>query len=291
MTNPRSSKIKPADDLQISDAKFRMLEAAIYLSLSISLGASSIANSMKGGKSFLEALLDFGPDAILYGLPVIAIILFHMIYGQLPVEMLRKYLQSRNAPKSEKNVLEITPAELYEQFTRRSAKVADSLFRRAGTYLLIGGIVAIGAALSFYIETSAITKEVRLPLLKAGDATTAAATDFTRLLVELAPRASLLVFLELVAFYFLRQYRVAMDEYRYYEEIQRKREEVTVSLTILARHGGNDQILENLKSGMLSSQTILKEGETNAILESKKLERGELDVLKSIVEAIGSAKK
>jgi hypothetical protein len=53
-------------------------------------------------------------------------------------------------------------------------------------------------------------------------------------LLHTLPRFGILFFIETIAFFFLRQYRTAMDEYRYFEAIKRKREENFVLLCLLA---------------------------------------------------------
>ena len=51
----------------------------------------------------------------------------------------------------------------------------------------------------------------------------------------LAPRFGILFFIELIAFFFLRQYKAAMEEFRYYEAIKRQREETLALVAMLKR--------------------------------------------------------
>jgi hypothetical protein len=83
-----------------------------------------------------------------------------------------------------------------------------------------------------------------------------------------------------------------MEEYRYFEEIQRRREEILAIIRITALHGTNVDLVELVKNGTFSSNVKnLQAGETTEILENKKLDRGELELLQKVIEAISLAKK
>ncbi len=53
------------------------------------------------------------------------------------------------------------------------------------------------------------------------------APDYVERALVLLPGFGILFFIEFVAFFFLRQYRSALDEFRYYDAIRRNREEIS----------------------------------------------------------------
>ena len=110
--------------------------------------------------------------------------------------------------------------------------------------------------------------------------------------VNLAPKFGILFFIELVAFFFLRQYRSAMDEFRYYESIKRKREETLALIQIANAQKIDIDIFELIKSeSFFSRPHTIKTNESSEIIESRKLEKNELDVLEKLIEIIAKTKK
>jgi hypothetical protein len=106
-------------------------------------------------------------------------------------------------------------------------------------------------------------------------------------LLNLAPKFGVLIFIEFIAIFFLKQYRSLMDEFRYYESLKRSREE---SLAILRMASSNhetfdfDKFLE--KNTLKSSVTNFAPGHTTDLIESKKMEKSELDAILKIINAI-----
>jgi hypothetical protein len=108
-----------------------------------------------------------------------------------------------------------------------SGIIADRIYSRSGVYLLIGVLIAFSGLTFFYLQT--------LPL--------APGKDLYAVLVALLPRFGVLFFIELIAFFFLRQYRAAMDEFRYFEAIKRSRED-NVAIVALAKSESAIDILK-----------------------------------------------
>lgn len=98
--------------------------------------------------------------------------------------------------------------------------------------------------------------------------------------------------MELVAFFFLRQYRSAMDEFRYYEAIKRKREETLAMIQLLGWNSKDFDVLELVKGGFFFSDgKFLSKDQSTEIIEARKLEKNELEVLEKIIEAVSHGKK
>jgi hypothetical protein len=157
-----------------------------------------------------------------------------------------------------------------------SKKLADGIYGRSGVYLLVGVMVAFSGLAFFYTQTS-------------GSFDT---KDITGLMVSLAPKFGILFFIEFVAFFFLKQYRTSMDEFRYYEAIKRRREEMLALIKM-----GNEQSkpvdpFELVKLGhFFSVAGRLEKEETTELLEARKLEKNETAVLEKAIDAIAQARK
>lgn len=235
---------------------------------------------------------------------VIFPIIFNAIFGALPLELIRirrmtleerviyrgKRAMTVHPTASQSNGREgsevpppvsqlgpmASPAmSTLQQNAEYSRQLAAKIYSRAGVYLLIGGLTALGGLWFFYSKAPVITK-----------------ADITSIIVEMAPRISILLFVELIAFFFLRQYRGAMDEFKYYEAIQRSREEMVFSLYVLEANGDMKGVTEALSKNLFSSLVNpLPSGQTTEVVELRKLESDDLNGIAKIVEAFAALKK
>ncbi|MBH3414227.1 hypothetical protein RIN61_08280 [Pseudomonas inefficax] len=157
----------------------------------------------------------------------------------------------------------------------RSRKLAKDIYGRSGVYLLLGVLVAFSGLVFFYTQTTTLNEPGAL----------------SEKLLLLAPKFGILFFIEFVAFFFLRQYRSAMDEFRYYESIARRREEVSALLILSAESEPKINLMELVKSdSYFSKVSALEKDQSTEILEARKLEKGELELLGKVVESVVKAK-
>lgn len=106
---------------------------------------------------------------------------------------------------------------------------AERLFKRSSYSLIVGGGIAISGVLIFYFLN--INTDYN---------------KFTDVLhfLGLIPRFGILFFIEYVAFFFLKQYRVLMEEYRYYEAIKRDRQNLLSLYYLVDKYKDEKDILE-----------------------------------------------
>lgn len=290
----------------------RSSEPAVWLAISLFLSGVFLAMALISGRGLLQPSVVL-ETSIIAALPLLFALVFRQIFAAFPFEYIRGRLKgglryhslkptgtpavtgedrsldipndeiSAKVLKNEATALRSTsPPELFASYVLRSRHLADSIYSRSGVYLLVGVVVAFSGLLFFYTQTA------NLSILSAGTEDT---YRFQHLLT-LAPKFGILFFIEIVAFFFLRQYRSAMDEFRYYEAIKRKREE-TLALLILAEKSTRPvDIAELLKiDTFFSSAGKLSAGESSEIIESRKLEKNELDLLEKVVEVLSRSKK
>ncbi|MEM9156105.1 MAG: hypothetical protein AAGB13_13905 [Cyanobacteria bacterium P01_F01_bin.33] len=226
-------------------------------------------------------------------------ILFRLIFDQLPFELLRQRLRSRsNTPALAKSevvpdavyndhtdvllqnyqvLADInSPSELLARYATSSGRVAQKIFTRAGVYLLIGVLVAFSGLGFFYAQTTSI-QEI---------------ADWRSLLPDLVPKFGILFFIQFIAFFFLRQYRSAMEDFRYYEAIQRRREEL---LALIRLYAVSEQEIDITKlladQHFYSTAGRLTKDETTEVIEARKLEKDEMVLFEKMIEIVGRTKQ
>jgi hypothetical protein len=312
LQDPREMELR----LESRHRRFRVVELYIWMLVALVCLARVILASLSGEYPIMIFREYYG-DLLLGFFVVMFPILFQLVFGNLPLEALRRrrfayasplpyepaIVRARTrdiagaAPPSlaEKssdsgsaidasesvgtgqNAATSTAAEsLVLALAQSSKKLADGIYSRSGVYLLVGVMVAFSGLGFFYSQTT-------------GSFST---NDVTGLLVSLAPKFGILFFIEFVAFFFLKQYRTSMDEFRYYEAIKRHREEILVLLK-----AGNEQqrpldTFEMVKLGQFFSVAgRLQKEESTELLEARKLEKNETAVLEKVIDAIAQARK
>ncbi|MCF8582568.1 hypothetical protein L2X67_22620, partial [Enterobacter ludwigii] len=152
-----------------------------------------------------------------------------------------------------------------------SNKLAGDIFRRGGVYLFFGVIFSLGGMLFFYSQSHAV--DITLPI--------------TLQLLALVPKVGILIFIELISFFFLKQYRVSMDEFRHFEAIKRSREE-TLAIVKLVSSGDEKVDFMTLLDKLHFSSGVgkLDAGQSTELLEARKMDKDELEFLTKIVEAV-----
>ncbi|MFT8247174.1 hypothetical protein [Roseomonas sp. BN140053] len=167
----------------------------------------------------------------------------------------------------------IDPRKLLEEFARDSTRVANQIYTRAGVYLMAGAFIALLGIGIFYFRTVSIERN---------DST-------LNHLLDLIPGFGVLFFVEFVAIFFLRQYRAAMDDFRYYDAVRRHREESLIILYMFSENPTSTATADVLKAmSIYSTAGRLGKDETTEMLETRKLQRDELILFEKMVEALNS---
>ncbi|UIN54159.1 hypothetical protein [Pseudomonas kribbensis] len=277
----------------------RLLELYLWLFISIAIGGRVTYLLVKYPDRSGSILQEFYWEVITAGLVFIFPIFFRLIFGLLPLEYLRssRKQQARSSviniggdyvvasPKNTKvegqevgisHISTLTGKTLLLTYAESSRSLAKGIYGRSGVYLLVGVLVAFSGLAFFYSQTAGL----ELP------------TDAKSLFFSLAPKFGILFFIEFVALFFLRQYRSAMDEFRYYESVARKREEVSALLGIAKDTGATIELMELIKhESYFSKGSVLNKDQTTELIETRKMEKGEIDLLEKIVETVAKANK
>jgi len=153
-----------------------------------------------------------------------------------------------------------------------SRKLAEAIFSRAGAFLFAGSFFALSGMLFFYFSTPDLNEN----------------NNSETMIILFAKSFGILLFIEFVAFFFLRLYKSAMDEFRYYESIQRSREETAAIVKLLREKDKEIDVYQLVeKCGFRSGIEKLDSGQTTDLLESKKLTKDETEIFNKILDILG----
>lgn len=160
-------------------------------------------------------------------------------------------------------------------FLERSREAARTAQRRPNALLFVGAIVA-AVGLIFFLVT--------LPGFISATTSQIDSNELWKRLLDLIPRLLMLLFIQLLAGFFLRQYRSSMEEFRYYEAVLRYRE--AQFLSYLIRSTSSDkaaierfakEVLDDRNFGRISNE------ETTLVMEAQKHETNEFKELMASV--------
>ena len=193
-----------------------------------------------------------------------------------------------------------------EENRDESARIAERMNRLARAFLVIGGFIAAAGVVYFATTrpidvlrsvepmTASTTAELGQPSGAGAPQPSGnpgrSAWDAVGLAIALMlPNLGIVAFIEVIAMFFLRQYREAMDRYRHFEAVKRHREELLSLVTLMHENPDSIDVGTLIKHGAFFSQEArLAQGETTDALERRKLVKDELDVLE---KAIGLVKR
>jgi len=285
----------------------QLLEMGAWLLVAVLIMGRFLIKLATSTQPAFHLLTEHYSGLLLASLVALFPVLYKLTFGFFPVESFRHFAASgwgeRLAGASDREHGEATPptAEgLMRVYAERSDRIAHGLYRRAGVYLMLGVMIAFSGLFFFYVQTNALHEQElrRMEIEKArgpagvtGEKQSAGAVLLTTVAV-LAPRFGILFFVEFIAFFFLRQYRGAMDEFRYFEGVKRSREEIRAVLVLAMQPASGIYLDRLVESGrFFSTSGKLGAGETTELLETRKLSRDELVLFEQIVAAISAGKR
>lgn len=103
----------------------------------------------------------------------------------------------------------------------------------------------------------------------------------------------MLLFIQLLAGFFLRQYRSSMEEYRYYEALLRHREGLLASYLLRKQTGEASQLMAfAAELAQVAAPLKVGSGETTLILEAQKSEANEFaELMRATFDALRRGKQ
>lgn len=273
---------KKARKIDLSTVSNTFEFISIFLVLSIVFSASFLSRVATGRNPILVPLDMLGDTNVIFGFLLVFSEIFAVTLTGRTIFL--SLLESKSGATSGD---EWSPSILpsvesaaipgyteFVNFIERSAETFRRAQRRPNALLLVGTSVAV-LGLVFFILT--------LPgSLFSPEDKTVTLQDFYKQLFDLVPRLLMLIFIQVLAGFFLRQYRLSMEELRYFESLLRARETQLLSFRILAESQFGPK-LQEFASQLVTTQdrdTLkLQSGETTVMLEVQKIEGNEFSAI------------
>ena len=128
-------------------------------------------------------------------------------------------------------------------------------------HMALGITIGVVGLLFFFLSTSSIFANASPVVSWQGLAFSLAAV---------LPRLGVLIFIELTAGFFLKQYAIAMEEFRYFERILRRRESELLAYHLRRENGASADLIE-LATSVLNDGDIglLRKDQTTTTLEAE----------------------
>lgn len=164
-------------------------------------------------------------------------------------------------------------AQLLLQLAKNAEILSNKIYVRSGVYLIFGVLIAFSGIAYFSLQSISIAAPQP--------------TETSTQLIGLAPRFGVLFFIEFIAFFFLKQYQAAMDEFRHYDAIKRNREsQLAIFLMATKEFPGQSFATVIDKASFFEQIGRLAPGETTELLEANKLNKNELEGIKDLLSEL-----
>lgn len=224
---------------------------------------------------------------------VIIPFIFRLIFSKFPFEYIRsKFLIKDEHPDiilnatliSEYNI-EVQSLLAYNILESKSN--AERLFSQSRVYLLVGCIIAIaGVIIFFYAANNSIVDTVLLDILRNNNSVSV----FGIKILEYLPRFGVLFFIEYIAFFFLKQYRILMEEYRYYEAIKRERQDILSVYLLIKEYNDKPEIQKTIIDYIDKHSAKVPYITGSHKIKTEKLVYDDLDLLSKVTSLIQAVK-
>jgi hypothetical protein len=159
----------------------------------------------------------------------------------------------------------------FVSYLKRSEKAARTAQRRPNALLFIGTLIALVGLVFFFVTLpgrGGFSLVLQTPTAEGHSDS----EGFWSSGLQLVPRLLMLVFIQVLAGFFLRQYRASMEDFRYYESILRHREAQYLSY-MLRRKADNKKAIASFALELMEDPQLgmLAKGQTTTTLEAQKL--------------------
>lgn len=224
---------------------------------------------------------------------ILFIVVFKLIFSKLPVAYFRdKFIRKDSIPNVIVNAMSDSEFELNIKMLlahniQESKTNAERLFSQSRVYLFWGCMIAIaGVVVFFYSSNNSIVDTFFKDILSKNDSISIIGVK----ILEYLPRFGVLFFIEYIAFFFLKQYRILMEEYRYYEAIKRERQDL-LSVYLLVKECGNNYEVLNMMIDYMDKHSAKVPMITGSHkIKTEKIINEDMDILSKVIALIQTIK-
>lgn len=193
---------------------------------------------------------------------------------------------------NETNLLrsEIKKSLAYENLSKDSRTIVQRLFReisdlrlRANINLLIGMAITAGGLYLLWTTVSMVDSSVLLKQL-ASEGPESNTKFIKNLVLPILPRIMLIIFIEIFAYFFLRLYKIGLDEIKYFQNELTNVESKLFAVNYALATGNADALQVSISSLANTERNfVLEKGQTTVELEKAK---SESELTRNIIKTI-----
>lgn len=207
-------------------------------------------------------------------------IIFNLIFGKLPFGYLHQWYENRHNIKEDQDSLwQSTDYYDFNIYTTKilleSTKNAERLYNLSKVYLLVGCLISFLGVVIFFTLINTPLGDVEISY---------EGNYWVSKLLEYLPRFGILFFIEYIAFFFLKQYRVLMEEFRYYESIKRDRQNLTLLCSFLEKHENSTDVVKQFVDYLNSHTVVIPKYTFGDKLNAEKTVNKDLDFVSKMTE-------
>lgn len=114
---------------------------------------------------------------------------------------------------------------------------------------------------------------------------------FLFILVSCLPKFGIFFFVEYVAFFFLKQYRILQEEYRYYEAVKRERQHNMLILKLIKESSKTEEKVEYIIECLGKHAPIVPKFTGNHKVKSEKMVYDDMDLFSKITDLVKIIRK
>ena len=200
-------------------------------------------------------------------------LLFDFIFMKLPFEIFRDKITMSEVDSSIDMLEDI---DFIDRQIKESTQIAERIYSNSRAYLMIGCLISIAGVVMFYA-----------PFWQAS---TTQSEDLSLRLFDFLPRFGALFFIEYIALFFLKQYRILLENYRYYEAIKRDRQNKKLFLELVEKHSANQVVLKTIIEYLNEHPVHIPRITGDHKLKSEKALYDDMNFITKITELIKSIK-
>lgn len=247
---------------------------------------------------------NFDDDSILFKITSFSLgfvffpLVFKLVFSKLPIEYIRfKFLVDKS--KLPNIVIDAMIDPDYDLKSRmflahnvQECKMnSERLFSQSRIYLLFGCFIALGGVVVFfYLGNGSVWGKYLDEIMLNNKFSSVLGLK----IMEYLPRFGILFFIEYIAFFFLKQYRILMEEYRYYESIKRQRQDVLSLYLLIQEYSNNPEILNIIVDYIDRHSTNVPKMTSSDKIKAEKIVNADFDLISkitSMIQAIKSSNK
>ena len=272
--------------------KLLHVEYFIWFLVGVIVAGRFIVNLVSRNLSFYEGFEFYYFDILLGIIIALFPFVYYLVFGKYPLQSIRSKDNKPNIlvqgdgnivhvpdhnPDNADNADKVTDYKKIDggvgvltQLVINAEDLSSKIYKRSGVYLIFGVLIAFSGILYFSFQSVAIPES----------------KDFGEKILSILPRFGILFFIEFIAFFFLRQYRSAMNEFRHFDEIKRNRES-QLALYVIAERDFKEKDFSKVidKMDFFGKVGLLSKGQTTEFIEASKLNENELkDIAEKVLE-------